>query len=70
MFWASIALILYALPVLSDLRNLDDEIEAVKDWMRSEPGCWHPNLAPAVALIAIFAWPIGSAMHAFAPRVD
>lgn len=53
-----IALLIYALPVLSGLRHIDDEVEDTKDWMRNA-GEWYPSLAPAVAVLAIIFWPVG-----------
>lgn len=62
-----VAITLYILPVLAGLRHYPDEVEDVKEWMRGPDGEWFPELAPFVAMVSIFAWPIVAAGTAFWP---
>jgi hypothetical protein len=64
----SIAAILYALPILSGIRNFDAVIEDCKDWMRSDEGEWFPQVAPLMAAVSLILWPLAYAIDAITPN--
>jgi hypothetical protein len=64
----SIAAILYALPILSGIRNFDAVVENCRDWMRSDEGDWYPQLAPLMAAINLILWPLDHAIAAISPK--
>ena len=57
MAW-TIVLLLWAIPVVYQIKHFEDTLEDVKDWMRSEPGLWFPLIAPHVAVTLILLWPL------------
>ena len=65
--WA-VALILYVLPILSRIRHFDEEVEAVKEWMRTPEGEWYPEMAPWCAALGIALWPLVAAIDAVIPE--
>lgn len=56
MGWA-VATILYTLPILAGLRNLEAIVDDAKEAVRGTD-LWYPSLAPAVAILSLFAWPV------------
>lgn len=52
-----IAGILYFLPIAISIRDLDYEVDEVKDAMR-ENGFWYPSMALWIAIGTIAIWPL------------
>ncbi len=57
MAW-TVALLLWAIPVVHQIKHFEDTLEDVEDWMRSGPGLWFPSIAPYVAVTLILLWPL------------